>query len=346
VRICHDQQMRLADVTTLGVGGEVLEWIEGDVVEEIIEAVTECDDLGRTCLVLGDGSNVVCGDELSELVVIHVATKGIAIERGSTSALLTVSAGEQWDAFVAHCIDEGFTGLAALSGIPGTVGASPIQNIGAYGVEVSSLISSVHVWDRVNRNYVLMSSGECQFGYRTSVFKQNIDRFVVLEVTFQLPIGSQTHIDFEQLARALDVEVGDSVSEHRIRGAVLELRASKGMVIDQRDPDSRSVGSFFINPYVCTDHSAALPADCPRYPVNADVVKLSAAWLIENAGIERGFTLGTDAHVSHKHSLALVNGGTARTADILDLARRVRAAVKQTFGVDLEPEPRLIACEL
>jgi UDP-N-acetylmuramate dehydrogenase len=204
----------------------------------------------------------------------------------------------------------------------------------------------VRVWDRIKRNYVLMSANECQFGYRTSVFKQDIDRFVILEVTFQLPIGSQTNIHFEQLAQALGADVGESVSEHRIRDAVLHLRASKGMVIDQRDPDSRSVGSFFINPYVCADHAAALPADCPRYPVNADVVKLSAAWLIENAGIERGFTLGTDACISRKHALALVNSGAAKTDDILDLARHVRAVVKEKFGVDLEPEPRLIGCEL
>lgn len=338
--------MRLADVTTLGVGGEVLDWIEGDVVEEIIEAVTECDDLGRACLVLGDGSNVVCGDDVSELFVIHIATKGILIDRDATSARVTVAAGEEWDSFVSHCIDEGLSGLAALSGIPGTVGASPIQNIGAYGVEVSSFISSVHAWDRIERDYVRLGAADCEFGYRTSVFKQHPDRYVVLEVTFDLPIGSDTSVGFDQLAQALNVETEASVPEHVIRNAVLELRAGKGMLIDPADPDSRSVGSFFINPYVCTDHAAAMPADCPRYPVNDDVVKLSAAWLIENAGIGRGFSLGTDARISNKHSLALVNSGAATATEILDLARHVHNTVKESFGVDLVPEPRLIACEL
>lgn len=338
--------MRLADVTTLGVGGEVLDWLEGDVVEEIIEAVTECDDLGRTCLIIGDGSNLVCGEDVSELFVIHIATKGISLDRGETSARVTVAAGEEWDSFVSHCIDEGLTGLAALSGIPGTVGASPIQNIGAYGVEVGSFITSVHAWDRMERDYVRMSDQECEFDYRTSVFKQQPDRYVVLEVTFDLPIGSDTAIGFDQLAQALKLGLGSRVPEPSIRAAVLELRAGKGMLIDPTDPDSRSVGSFFINPYVCTDHAAAMPADCPRYPVNDEVVKLSAAWLIENAGIRRGFTLGTDARISNKHSLALVNSGAASATDILDLARHVQSTVTERFGVDLEPEPRLIACSL
>lgn len=338
--------MRLADVTTLGVGGEVLDWLEGDVVEEIIEAVTECDDLGRDCLILGDGSNVVCGDDVSELFVIHIATKGISIERAATNARVSVAAGEEWDSLVSHCIDEGLFGLAALSGIPGTVGASPIQNIGAYGVEVSSFICSVRAWDRLERDYVQLSAADCEFGYRTSVFKHNKDRYVVLEVTFDLPIGSDTAMSFDQLAQALNVHVGASVPEREIRRAVLELRAGKGMLIDPADPDSRSVGSFFINPYVCTDHAAAMPADCPRYPVNDDVVKLSAAWLIEHAGIGRGFSLGTDARISNKHSLALVNSGGASATEILDLARHVQSTVTERFGVDLEPEPRLIACSL
>ncbi|MFM8515011.1 MAG: UDP-N-acetylmuramate dehydrogenase [Actinomycetota bacterium] len=338
--------MRLSELTTMRVGGEPREVIDGDVIEEIIEAVTECDDLGRPVVILGEGSNVVCGDDVGDLTVIHIVTRGMVIETLAEHATVIAAAGEDWDHFVTFCAESGASAMAPLSGIPGSVGATPIQNVGAYGVEVAAFIDGVHVWDRSERVARWLTREDCAFGYRTSVFKEHLDRHVILEVRFVLPASGEVVIEHEQLAQALGVTVGSRVPGTRVRESVLALRRSKGMVVDPADPDSISVGSFFVNPTLGDADVARLPAECPRFPAGPGRTKVSAAWLIENAGITRGFTLGTPARVSTKHVLALTNGGGASAADVLTLARHVRATVLDRWSVELQPEPRLIGMSL
>lgn len=338
--------MRLSELTTMRVGGEPRDVIVGDNYEEIIEAVTECDDLGQPVLILGSGSNVICGEDLAEITVVHVVTRGIVIETHGDQALVNAAAGEDWDHFVTFCLDSGAAAMTPLSGIPGSVGATPIQNVGAYGVEVSAYVDGVHVWDRHERTYRWMSNEECGFGYRTSVFKDDPDRFVILEVRFSLPASEDVVVEHEQLARALEVTVGSRMAGALVREAVVNLRRSKGMVIDSADPDTASVGSFFINPTVSDVVAASLPSECPRFPAGAGLTKVSAAWLIENSGVAKGFSLGSPARVSTKHVLALTNTGGASSADVVDLARHVRDAVRERWSVDLQPEPRLIGASL
>lgn len=338
--------MRLSDLTTMRVGGEPREVIDGDVVEEIIEAVTECDDLGLSVVILGEGSNVVCGDDVGDLTIIHIVTRGMVIETHAEHAIVIAAAGEDWDHFVTFCAESGASALAPLSGIPGSVGATPIQNVGAYGVEVSSFVDGVHVWDRGERVLRWLTRDDCQFDYRSSVFKEDPDRFVILEVRFVLPASEDVVVEHEQLAQALGVTIGSRVPGSQVRESVLALRRSKGMVIDPSDRDSVSVGSFFVNPTLGDADVARLPAECPRFPGGPGRTKVSAAWLIEHAGIARGFTLGTPARVSTKHVLALTNAGGASAADVLALARHVRAAVIERWAVELQPEPRLIGLSL
>jgi UDP-N-acetylmuramate dehydrogenase len=338
--------MRLSDLTTMRVGGEPRVVIDGDVIEEIIEAVTECDDLGQPVVILGEGSNVVFGDDVDDLSVIHVVTRGMVIETHAEHAIVIAAAGEDWDHFVTFCMESGASALAPLSGIPGSVGATPIQNVGAYGVEVASFIDGVHVWDRRDRTLRWLTNAECRFAYRGSAFKEAPDDFVILEVRFALPASDVVVVEHEQLAQALGVTVGSRVPGSQVRKSVLALRHSKGMLIDATDPDSVSVGSFFVNPTLGDADAARLPAGCPRFPAGPGRTKVSAAWLIENAGIARGFSLGTPARVSTKHVLALTNAGGATSADVLALARHVRAAVRERWKVELQPEPRLIGVSL
>lgn len=338
--------MLLAELTTMRVGGAPRDVIEGDAVEEIIEAVTECDDLGQPVLILGEGSNVVCGDEIGDLTVVHIATKGIVIETHGERALVNVAAGEDWDHFVGFCLEAGAAAMTPMSGIPGSVGATPIQNVGAYGVDVSAYIDGVHVWDRRDREYRWLSTTECGFGYRTSTFKEDPDRYIVLEVRFALPASEDVAVEHDQLARALGVTIGSRVSGAQLRDSVLTLRRSKGMLLDPSDPDSISVGSFFVNPTVTDAVAAALPVECPRFPATKGRTKVSAAWLIESSGIARGFTLGSPARISSKHVLAVTNGGGAHSADIVALARHVRDAVRARWSIELEPEPRFVGVSL
>lgn len=338
--------MFLADLTTMRVGGAPRDVIEGDVVEEIIEAVTECDDLGQPILILGEGSNVICGDDVDDLTVVHIITKGIVIETHGDRALVNVAAGEDWDHFVTFCHEAGAAALTPMSGIPGSVGATPIQNVGAYGVDVSAYIDAVHVWDRRERESRWMSNTACGFGYRTSIFKVDPNRYIVLEVRFAFPSAQEVVVEHEQLARALGVAIGSHVDGGQVRESVLRLRRSKGMVLDPSDPDSVSVGSFFVNPTVSDVESAKLPKECPRFPAADGGIKVSAAWLIENAGIARGLSLGSPARVSSKHVLALTNSGGASPADVIALARHVRDSVRERWSIELQPEPRLIRVSL
>ncbi|PQM59073.1 MAG: UDP-N-acetylmuramate dehydrogenase [Actinomycetales bacterium] len=336
-----------AEHTSLRVGGAVGTWIVARTEAACIEAIVECDDLGRPALLLGGGSNVVCSDAAFDGTVVQVAPTGITLVDHEGRVRIVAAAGEEWDELVLRSLAAGSAALAPLSGIPGLVGASPIQNVGAYGAEVSDYLVSVRVWDRTGRSVQELSAQECGFGYRTSRFKHEPDRFVVLEVVFDLPVDESVCVTYPQLAGAVGVEVGVSADGVQVREAVLELRRSKGMVLDEYDPDTWSVGSFFVNPIVSDAVARTLPDECPRFPTPSGEVKVSAAWLIAASGIDRGFQLPeSSARVSTKHTLAISNAGSATCEDVIELARWMRSRVVDTFGVELGTEPRLVGCSL
>ena len=251
---------------------------------------------------------------------------------------------------MATAVEQEWSGIEALSGIPGLVGATPIQNVGAYGSEVAQTIARVRTFDRSTGRQASFSVADCGFGYRTSRFKAERDRYLVLEVTFQFTLGSlSAPIRYAELARTLGVPVGTRVPAADVRRAVLGLRAGKGMVLDAADRDTWSAGSFFTNPILDPDAAASLPADAPRFPQPDGRVKTSAAWLIEHAGYGKGFgaDLGAGrATLSGKHTLAVTNRGGATADELLALARVVRGGVQQTFGVTLVAEPVLVGCAL
>jgi UDP-N-acetylmuramate dehydrogenase len=348
--------VRLADYTTLGLGGPPRGFVRAESEEDLIEAVWAADGGGEPILILGGGSNLVVADRGFDGTVIQVATKGIDWDPGER--LLTVAAGEDWDTVVAWTIAEGLSGLECLSGIPGLAGATPIQNVGAYGQEVAETVTTVRTYDRVTGQISIIPNGRCGFGYRTSVFKRDdARRHVVLSVTFQLAVQpNSAPVRYAELAAALGVALGDQVASTTVRSAVIELRRRKGMVIDAADPDTRSVGSFFVNPVLDGAALAAVEtaararcgegARVPRFDAGDGLVKVPAAWLIERAGFGRGYTLGDGARISSKHTLALVNSGSATTAGLIALARQVRDGVRDAFGVSLAPEPVLVGVTL
>ena len=322
--------MELARLTTLRLGGPARDFVEARSEQELIEAARGAQ------LVMAGGSNVVVADEGVPGTVVRIATRGI--ERDGLR--LTVAAGEDWDALVARCVGEGLQGFECLSGIPGSVGATPIQNVGAYGQEVSETVESVRVFDRETGRVEDMPAAACGFVYRGSVFKYH-DRRIVLAVTFRMRDGRESGpIRYAELARALDVPLGGTASLADVREAVLALRRRKGMVIDPADPDSVSAGSFFTNPIL--DRA---PEGAPTWPEPDGRVKTSAAWLIERAGFHRGYGNGR-VGISTKHTLALVNRGGATTAELVSLAREIAAGVRERFGVELHPEPVLVPAEL
>ncbi len=340
---------RLADHTTLRIGGPARTWLEPDTEADLIDVVRTADETGQPLLVLGGGSNVVVADAGFDGTVVH--TGGLRGARADdvaacSGAFMTVAAGEPWDAFVATTIGAGQVGIEALSGIPGLVGATPIQNVGAYGQEVSQTIARVRVYDRKERRVVTRSAVECHFGYRTSVFKAFPDRFVVLTVSFQFRLGTlSAPVRYAELARTLGIEPGERAPMAEVREAVLALRRSKGMVVDPDDRDTWSAGSFFTNPVVDGALADGLPAEAPRYPQPDGRVKTSAAWLIEHAGFSRGFGSGL-ARLSTKHTLAITNRGGATAADVIALAREIRDGVEHAYGVRLVPEPVLVGLAL
>ena len=341
--------MDLADVTTLRVGGPAREVVEATTEERLVEAVRAADDAGTPVLLVAGGSNLLVGDAGFDGTVVLVRTRGRVVDADACSgAMVTVQAGESWDALVATAVENGWVGLEALSGIPGSVGATPIQNVGAYGQEVAQTISAVRVYDRTERRVRTIFAADCGFAYRHSRFKAEPGRYVVLTVAFQLRLGDlSAPVAYAELARHLGVEVGDRAPLADVREAVLALRASKGMVLDADDPDTWSAGSFFTNPLLDPEAAAALPDTAPRFPQPDGTVKTSAAWLIQHAGFERGHAApGGRASLSTKHTLALTNRGDARSDDVLALAREVRDGVRGAFGITLVPEPVLVGCRL
>ncbi|GAB2970850.1 UDP-N-acetylmuramate dehydrogenase [Nocardioides montaniterrae] len=338
----------LSDHTTLRLGGPARRWVRARNADELIAAVDEADQAGEPVLVLGGGSNLVVADDGFEGTVVQMVGGGVQAVNEPGAVVVTVGAGEPWDVFVEHAVTSGWVGVEALSGIPGTVGATPIQNVGAYGQEVSQTISSVRVWDRRLRGIRTFEAADCGFGYRHSRFKADRyddagGRHVVLDVTFRLPVGADSvPIAYAELARTLGVEVGQSAPLAAVREAVLGLRAGKGMVLDQADHDTWSAGSFFTNPVV---DPASVPQGAPAYDQGDGTVKTSAAWLIEHAGFAKGH--GNErVSLSTKHTLALTNRGGATTEDLLDLAREVRAGVERAYGITLVNEPVMLGCSL
>ena len=344
----------LADHTTLRLGGAAGTWVTATSEADLIEAVAAADLVGEPLLVLGGGSNLVVADAGIDGTVVEVATRGLTADHDGDDptcggVMVTVAAGERWDDVVATAVERGWVGVEALSGIPGSTGATPIQNVGAYGQDVSQTIAQVRVWDRMLHAIRTFAAADCGFGYRSSLFKS--DRFdawggrhVVLSVTFQLRVGTlSAPIAYAELARALGVAVGDRAPLADVRRAVLELRRNKGMVLDPTDHDTWSAGSFFTNPIV---DPAQVPDGAPAWPQPDGTVKTSAAWLIEHAGFAKGYPGTGPVRLSTKHTLALTNRGGACTADLLDLAREIRDGVAARFGIELVNEPVMIDATL
>jgi len=339
--------MNLAELTTLRLGGPAGHVVEVTTAQHLVDAVTIADEAGDPALLVAGGSNLVIADEGVTGTVILIRTRGISVDVDACSgAMVTVQAGENWDDFVAHAIEQGWVGIEALSGIPGSIGATPIQNVGAYGQDVSQSIASVRTYDRVDTKIRTFAAADCRFSYRHSRFKAEPHRYVVLSVTFQFALGELgAPVAYAELARTVGVEVGGRAPSAAVRDAVLGLRKGKGMVLDASDHDTWSAGSFFTNPLLTSQEAAGLPASAPRYAQPDGTVKTSAAWLIEHAGFTKGYGTGA-ARLSTKHTLALTNRGEATTADLLDLAREIRTGVEDRFGVRLVNEPVLVGCSL
>jgi UDP-N-acetylmuramate dehydrogenase len=325
----------LADLTTLAVGGPAERLVEVSDAAELVEAVRDADEAGRPLLLLGGGSNVVAPDEGWPGDVVAVRSRGI--ER--TGESLVVQAGHDWDDLVAYTVRNDLSGMEALSAIPGSTGATPVQNVGAYGQEVAQTITAVRVYDRAEKAERVLTPAECGFAYRDSRLKQHPGRYVVLDVTFALDeSGGSRPVGYAELARRLGVDIGDVAPLGDVRDAVLDLRRGKSMVLDPADPNSRSAGSFFTNPVVPVERTVD---GCPGWPAGDGLVKLSAAWLVEHAGFGKGTREGK-VGTSSRHSLALTTEPGATAADLLAFADRITAAVETQFGVTLVREPTAV----
>ena len=359
-------------MTTLRVGGPAARLVSASSRDEVVAAAREAWGNVEEVLLLGGGSNLVIADEGFDGTVIRIATRGIerlADANDPHPVRLRVEAGEPWDEVVAFAVEQGLGGIEALSGIPGTTGAAPIQNIGAYGEQLSETLVAIDFLDYETGQVERLEASELDLGYRTSSLKLGRQGVVLaIELGFAQADGLSAPVSYDQLASTLGVSVGTRVGLADARAAVLALRASKGMVLDPADPDSVSAGSFFTNPIVSESFARGLPTEAPRWPLDPDeapkilplgaeipaapasgeyLVKLSAAWLIERSGIARGFGLpGSGAGISSKHTLAIVNRGGATAADIAELARFIQMRVLSEFGVELQPEPVLVGVQL
>ena len=338
--------MNLAELTTLRLGGPAGQMVEATGEQRLVDAVAIADQAGDPALIVAGGSNLVIADEGFPGTVILVRSRGISVDADACSgAMVTVQAGENWDDFVSHAIGQDWVGIEALSGIPGSVGATPIQNVGAYGQDVAQTIATVRTYDRIESKIRTFAAADCGFSYRSSRFKAEPHRYIVLSVTFQFALGDLgAPVAYAELARILGVRAGERAPAKAVRDAVLLLRRGKGMVLDADDHDTWSAGSFFTNPLLSPEVAASLPADAPRYDQPDGTVKTSAAWLIEHAGFGKGYGSGR-AKLSTKHTLALTNRGDATTADLLGLAREIRNGVETAFGITLVNEPVLVGCD-
>jgi UDP-N-acetylmuramate dehydrogenase len=338
----------LSALTTLGVGGAARFFISVNDEASIFDALAFAASRDLPVLILGGGSNVVISDDGFPGLVTHIAIEGIRMESAGVETIVSVASGEVWDSVVSKCVAFNLGGIETLSGIPGYAGATPIQNVGAYGQEVSQTIESVRVIDRQTMKTLTLSNVECGFGYRTSMFNSTTrDRYIVLEVVFRLRRNGEPLLTYRDLV-SFFTETGQAPTLANVRAAVLKIRASKGMVIDNQDPDSRSVGSFFKNPIVADDVLQAIRksslAEVIAFPEPDGRHKISAAWLIERVGFNRGYTKGR-AGISGKHTLAIVNRGGATAQEIVALAEEISNEVKERFGIQLAREPVLVGME-
>ena len=341
----------LAELTTLRLGGPAAAMATADDDDALLELVSAADARDEPLLVLAGGSNVVVADEGVPGTVVRVATRGVdSFAKTDGRLQLDIAAGENWDALVAACVEQGLAGIEALSGIPGSVGATPIQNVGAYGQEVADVLVGVRALDRLTGDIHELDNEACLFDYRSSVFKRDPGRWLVLRVRLALERTARSEpIRYAELAARLDVDIGDSAPLAEVREAVLALRRGKGMVLDPGDPDTVSAGSFFTNPILRTRDFEAFAARAaerlgadvrpPAWPVEERLVKTSAAWLIERAGFARGYGNPDGIAISSKHTLALTNRGDGTTAELVALARKIAGGVHEAFGVQLTPEP-------
>ncbi len=346
----------LAALTTLRLGGPARELLECENEQELIRAVAAADARGEPVLVLGGGSNLVVADDGFPGTVLAVCTRGMSADVAADVVTLEVAAGEPWDDVVVRAVDSGWSGVECLAGIPGLTGATPMQNVGAYGQDVAGTVVLVRAYDRRRGQVVTLSAADCGFGYRTSRFKREPGAFVVLAVTYRLPLDRRSEpIGYAALAQALGIALGERPPLQEVQAAVLELRRARGMVLDPADRDTWSAGSFFMNPVMAADDFAALRARAarrgaaagvpPEFPADEGRVKTSAAWLIERAGFGRGYGSGA-VRVSTKHTLALSHRGDGTTSELVALAREIRSGVRAEFGVTLEPEPVLVGVSL
>jgi UDP-N-acetylmuramate dehydrogenase len=343
------QTRALRELTSIQIGGTPAEIFVAKTRDDLIEHTLELWRSGDDWLVLGGGSNMVVADDCSDLRVVKVENRGIENIRGKDDSKVTlrVQAGEDWDDFVAYTVEHGLAGIEAMSGIPGTVGAGPVQNIGAYGQELSDVLLRLEFLDYETQEVAVLEAKDLGFGYRTSVIKRGRPGVITwVELELQKLDGLSRPLYSTQIAADLGVEMGDQVPLADVRKSVLKLRSSKGMVLSATDPDSVSCGSFFTNPIVSDKMARTLPTEAPRWEDEDDeglTVKLSAAWLIETAGIGKGFSLpGSGAAISSKHTLAIINKGGATAQDVLQLASYVQLQVSNRFGINLVPEPNLI----
>jgi UDP-N-acetylmuramate dehydrogenase len=341
--------IQLSEFTTLRLGGPAERLVEAREADALVAAIGSADAERRPVLLVAGGSNLVIADAGFDGTAVLVRTSGVAAVRDGDDVLVTVAAGQDWDAVVARAVAEGWSGIECLSGIPGSAGATPVQNVGAYGQEIREVFDSATVLDRRDGATRVFGPADCDFGYRHSLFKHN-DRYVVLDVTLRLRVDARSApIRYPETARSLGVEVGETVPLELARDTVLKLRRGKGMVLDPSDPDTFSAGSFFVNPVIdrsTFDKIVERTGETPvNFPADDDGVKLSAAWLIAHAGFDKGY--GRDGvAISSKHTLALTNRGSGTTDALLRLAAEVRDGVAARYGVELRPEPVLVNASL
>ena len=328
---------KLSDHTTLRVGGLATTVCEIQSPSDIQDFVHEYGN--QDFFVLGGGSNIVAPDHEIKTPIAYMQLVNSSAKTDGDFVEINAGAGMLWDDFVADAVDQGLSGVETLSGIPGTVGASPIQNIGAYGTEVNSSIKSVQLVDGTTGKSRILTNEELKFSYRFSILKNLTSRFIIENVTFRLKRDKNSKItNYPQVAESLNISPGESVSIKELRNTILAIRKSKGMILDAKDHDTFSVGSFFINPIM---EKEKVPTNAPMYENQSGKVKTSAAWLIEQAGFEKGFRLG-GAMISSKHTLAIANSGNATAEDVIELSNLITSGVLQKFGIALTIEPRIL----
>jgi len=337
------ENVALSPLTTFGIGGPARYFVRAPVEDAVLEAIRFAVDRNLPIFVLGGGSNLLVADRGFPGLVIRVGITGIEWEMQRDQTIVRAGAGEDWDGLVKSCVDRELAGIECLSGIPGSVGGTPVQNVGAYGQEVSEVLVIVRAYDRKTDSLVELSREDCRFTYRTSLFNTTAkDRYVVLQVTYSLTQNGPPAIRYPEVQREFDSKTANPKLAE-VREAVRRIRARKAMLLVEGDPDCRSAGSFFKNPILGESQFAALEAvlpgeRVPRYPAAPGKVKTASGWLIERAGFSKGYSVGP-AGLSTKHALALVNKGGATAEDVLRLAREIRNRVQEKFGVRLIPEP-------